>query len=181
MSLIDRILSETPAPHNLREYRILIDPEGSWSVFESPSGNSTSNENISVLLDQLTKIIALDTEWRILQQIKIHYPVDLPFISPETGFDKRPSGTKRYQGVYFAQHPDKLNLLKIGCSVDVYKRMLSLAHEYGGKPLTVVGFVETTHQYVVEKYLHRFYKDYRADGEWFQEATALSWLRGMAK
>ena len=67
------------------------------------------------------------------------------------------------KGVYFAQ--DGLGRVKIGVTIDVASRLASL-RTGNSTELTLIRFIDGAGQ-KVEKWLHRRFKSYRIQGEWF--------------
>jgi hypothetical protein len=57
--------------------------------------------------------------------------------------------------------------------------MRGLFIEFGKKPLTVVGFIESQKGRQTETLIHKALKEHRHKGEWFDETGALSWLKGL--
>lgn len=178
MSIIQHIIDHTSNHDNLTLFHILAKDDG-WACFESSRNGLMTVEEIDILLKHLTDYRKERVQSHEMAKSQVFYPCDLPFINSHEENVIRPPGTKRYQGVYFAQHPEYENLVKIGCSIDVFERMKTLAHECDGKRPVVLGFIETDKHRVVESYIHKTLKDFRKRGEWFQAEPALTWLKGL--
>jgi len=113
----------------------------------------------------------------------IHYPFEHPYLywSGEYSGNNRSPKEPRFSGVYFITHPDKPELIKIGCSVDIYQRTKGLFHEYGKKPLRVVGYIETDEQFEVESFLHNKFSALRDEKEWFDYWRVIEWLEAESR
>lgn len=110
----------------------------------------------------------------------LHYPCSLDYLNWFQTGTTRPKKAKRYCGVYFATHPDMPDLIKIGYSYDVYKRMKALYHTFSKKALTVRAFVETSEPAEIEAYIHRKLDAVRYEGEWFDYYKVIEWVEGLS-
>lgn len=130
--------------------------------------------------EDIKSLLYGDVTRSLLKDCVVYYPCNLPHISGQPNTYSRPPRSKRYNGVYFATHPDRPQTVKIGYSIDVYSRMKTLYHQYGKKPLTVIGFIETEKQKDIETLIHGQLAEYTTGGEWFEQPPAIELLKGLA-
>lgn len=76
-------------------------------------------------------------------------------------------GTPGY--VYLLQ-PVGHNVYKIGCSTDVERRMKTLQRRRGYK-LQCIARIWSGNHTQLEQWIHRKFKHYRLDGEWYALST----------
>lgn len=113
----------------------------------------------------------------LVEAAVLHYPFEHPYLHWSEGSKNRNPKEPRFCGVYFVAHPDRPEQIKIGCSIDIYQRTKALYHELGKEYVRVLGYMETDAVYEVEEYLHLKFADHRIEGEWFDYAPVVSWLK----
>lgn len=70
------------------------------------------------------------------------------------------------QGVYIIECPyDGINMLKIGCSSNIYKRLNN--HKSSNPLIESIGYIKSNNYKWLEKDIHHKCRNYKYKGEWF--------------
>lgn len=114
---------------------------------------------------------------QILSTLNIHYPLVHPFaLFDPNNRQTRSLQEPRFCGVYFVQIGSRPEAVKIGQSIDLYSRGKGLFFEYK-EPMQLLAFIETDEPQELETAIHRTLRDFQINGEWYELAPAMSWLR----
>lgn len=115
----------------------------------------------------------------LMTQVNVHYPFEHEFACWKgTGRNRSPK-QPRFSGVYFVMCDGKPGQVKIGQSMDVYNRTKGLYHEYK-QVMKLIAYIDTPDPVATETLLHRKFRPYQVQSEWFQHEPVELWLRQAA-